>query len=313
MPKKITTEEWIKRAIKIHGFLYDYSNTIYKGILNKINIKCYKHGIFNCNPNDHIFNKSGCPKCAGSGKYENPLEYFIERSKIIHNNKYDYSKFQYKKSKFKSIIICPFHGEFIMHPNSHLNGTECPKCSNKKGGNKRKFGKNKIIKKLKIIHNNKYEYDLNQEFLFNNSKIKIKCPVHGVFEQNLINHYYKGNGCEKCGNNRISKGEKAIESFLLKNKINHIREHTFDRCINPKTNRKLYFDFYIPHHDLCIEFDGKQHFYESEFFKYRSGDLEDLQKRDKIKENYCKKNNISLIRISYLNFSKINNILNILL
>ena len=40
------------------------------------------------------------------------LKDFIERAKIRHNNKYDYSKTVYSKTHEKVTIICPEHGEF---------------------------------------------------------------------------------------------------------------------------------------------------------------------------------------------------------
>lgn len=56
-------------------------------------------------------------------------EEFIEKSKNIHGNKYDYSKVEYKRNDEKVCIICPKHGEFWQTPNSHLNGYGCHKCS----------------------------------------------------------------------------------------------------------------------------------------------------------------------------------------
>lgn len=155
----------------------------------------------------------------------------------------------------------------------------------------------------------KYKYPTLINYISSNDKLDIICPIHGNFQQSFINHYYKGHGCEKCGNNKLSKGEKNIEEILLNNNIEYIREESFDGCINPKTNRKLLFDFYLPKYNLCIEYDGKQHFIDNTFFTKRSGSLKSLQERDRIKNQYCEDNNINLIRISYLNFSNIKKIL----
>ena len=68
------------------------------------------------------------------------------------------------------------------------------------------------------------------------------------------------------------------------------------------------FDFYLPKYNLCIEFDGKQHFKPNNFFGGISGFLETVRK-DTIKNYFCEDNKIDLLRISYKEFNKIEDIL----
>ncbi|MBR6517552.1 MAG: zinc-ribbon domain-containing protein [Bacilli bacterium] len=119
-----TTEEFIEKAILVHGDKYDYSKTEYKGSITKVCIICPKHGEFWQKPNDHLHGE-GCKEC--SKKYKTTEE-FIEESKSIHGDKYDYSKVNYINSNEKVCIICPKHGEFWQTPHSHLRGRGCPKC-----------------------------------------------------------------------------------------------------------------------------------------------------------------------------------------
>ncbi len=109
-------------------------------------------------------------------------------------------------------------------------------------------------------------------------------------------------GCPVCSE---SKGEKVIRLYLEKNNIDFIQEYKFDDC---KHKRSLPFDFYIPSLNLCIEFDGIQHF---EVFDHFGGEnvFKNTQKRDKIKTDYCKNNNIRLIRIPYWELDEIEEIL----
>lgn len=93
----------------------------------KIRVECKKHGIFNIFPHN-ILKEYSCVKCLHKS-YTLTLNEFIERSKNIHNNKYDYSKSVYVNSKTKTTIICPRHGEFKQIPNSHLLGYGCEKCN----------------------------------------------------------------------------------------------------------------------------------------------------------------------------------------
>lgn len=100
-----------------------------------------------------------------------------------------------------------------------------------------------------------------------------------------------------------SKGERKISQILEHNNLSFEREYKFDDCINPLTKAILRFDFYLPNYNLCIEYDGIQHFEET---SWRHESLKDVQYRDSIKNNYCKEHNIQLIRIPYWDFDKLN-------
>lgn len=147
-----------------------------------------------------------------------------------------------------------------------------------------------FIEKSNIVHNNKYDYSL-VEYKNAHSKVKIQCRKHGIFQQVPLSHL-RGDGCPTCGE---SKGEKTIEKYLANNNIYFEFQKTFEKCFH---KQKLKFDFYLPKHNMCIEYDGEQHFRAVEWF---GGEKEFilLQKKDKIKDNYCKENNIYLLRIKY--------------
>ena len=123
--KKSNTEEFIKKAKKVHGDKYDYSKVNYIGSKIEVTIICPEHGEFKQRPNDHL-NGIGCPKCSGHVKLT--TEEFIKRAREIHGDKYDYSKTNYVNMRTKVTIICPKHGEFEQTPQGHLNGDGCPKC-----------------------------------------------------------------------------------------------------------------------------------------------------------------------------------------
>lgn len=93
-----------------------------------------------------------------------------------------------------------------------------------------------------------------------------------------------------------SKGELIVAEKLLKYNINFIQQYGFTDCINPKTNCPLKFDFYLPDYNICIEYDGIQHFEET-FYSHDC--LDDIQYRDNLKNQYCLENNITLLRFKY--------------
>lgn len=146
--KGITTEEIVQIFINVHGYLYDYSKVKYIKNTTKVIIICKEHGEFSQTYPAHAFQKQKCPKCQRKAKLS--LLDFINISNIIHNHKYNYSKFIYKNNKTKGIIICKKHGEFLQTPGHHMyskNG--CPGCVESHG--------EKIIKTILKTNNINYE------------------------------------------------------------------------------------------------------------------------------------------------------------
>ena len=282
--KRLTTEDFILRCNIVHNNKYNYSETIFTNTRNNINIICPKHGVFVQRASNHL-RGDGCSSCSGNKKLNTQI--FIERAILINGDKYDYSLVEYNGFDNKVNIICPIHGVFEQTPNKHfilLRG--CPKCN---GGIK--LDNDEFIKRSKEKHGDKYDYSL-VEYEQSEKKVKIICSIHGVFEQKP-RHHISGCGCQKC---LESNGEKQIIKYLIANNINYIRQKFFSGC---KYIKEMPFDFYLPEYNLCIEFDGKQHFESIEFFGGEES-FKLRQKRDNIKTKFCIENNIKLLRISYL-------------
>jgi len=288
-----TTEEFIKESKKIHNDKYDYSLLKYINAKTKVKIICSIHGEFKQTPDNHINEKCGCPKCAN--RYNEHI--FIEKSNKIHNNIYDYSLVKYEGSTVKIKIICPKHGEFEQRPTQHILGQGCPKCKYEKFcDNKKSF-----IEKSNKIHNNIYDYSL-VNYINSYTKVKIICKKHGIFKQNPKDHINSKQGCPYC---KSSKGEKQIMLFLENNNINFKYQKTFEYCIN---KLPLYFDFYLPEYNLCIEYNGKQHYEPIDYF---GGEKTLKYIQNLIKQTYCNNNYINYIIIRYDDnlIEKMNNII----
>ena len=134
MSKRLTTDEFIKRATEVHGDTYDYSLVKYINSRTKIKIICRKHGIFEQEPTNHTYGY-GCNACGQESTVKNnrrtrvfDTKSFISRSIEIHGSRYDYSKVKYIGTKYKVEIVCPDHGSFFQAPNTHLNGYGCRGC-----------------------------------------------------------------------------------------------------------------------------------------------------------------------------------------
>ena len=299
MSKRKTSEEFIRDAKLIHFEKYDYSMVDYVNNRVKIKIICPIHGEFLQKPNNHL-NGAGCRKCGRiifKNKLSKSTEEFIKDAKLIHFDKYDYSKVNYIKAHYHVKIICPIHEEFLQTPHEHLKGSGCKKCSDLNSAKKRAKSTEEFIKDAKLIHFDKYDYSL-VNYANSKTKVGIICKKHGLFFQ-VASHHLSGNGCPIC---KSSKGEELVYNYLTENDIKFEREKKF-KGLGLKR-----FDFYLPKHNAVIEFDGIQHFKVVDFFGGTKG-LERRIQSDKLKDKFCKDNNIKLIRIPYKSIKMISKLI----
>lgn len=175
----LTTEEFIKRARKIHGDKYNYSKVEYKDTYKHVCIICPEHGEFWQKPVAHLRGR-GCPEC---GKPKNKTtEEFVDQAKKLYSDKYSYSKTVYVNNHTNVIVTCPVHGDFSVNPNSFLSGNYCALCKQQE----------RFIKKAKEVHGNKYDYS---KVVYNNYNTPV-CIIdkeRGEFWQTPANHL-KGHG-----------------------------------------------------------------------------------------------------------------------
>lgn len=289
--RKITKADFIKQCkIKYKG-KYDYKNINFINMNTKIQIYCKKcNEFFEKTPKNFLRRSQECQKCKViiRNNLKN-LKNFINKAKSIHGNKFKYEHLKdYNYTKIK--IYCnKCKVFFTQRPSSHLSGCGHLKCSLRKT-------QAKFIEESIKIHNNRYIYD-KAIYVKNNIKIDIFCKKHKYFKQTPA-HHLKGHGCPKCN---ISKGENIIDLYLTKNNI----EYTFQKYHQFLSN-KLYFDFYIKEYDLYIEFDGIQHFKETNFF---NNNLSENIHKDILKNNFINHKNKKLLRISYKEEKSIEDIL----
>ena len=236
--EKLTIENFIEKASKVHGDKYDYSKVDleHRDEKGRVCIICPIHGEFWQNPSMHIHG-NGCRKC----KYEKQRasqmmtkEEFIEKAKKVHGDKYDYSKVEYKGNKTPVCIICSKHGEFWQKPNAHLNGEGCKKCYGNDVLTTEEF-----IKRAKEVHGDKYDYS-KVEYKGARKRVKIICPEHGEFEQLPFDHL-DGHGCRKCFNEyKCGKGRQlTTEEFIKRAKEIHGDKYDYSKVNYIKNIEKV--------------------------------------------------------------------------
>jgi predicted nucleic-acid-binding Zn-ribbon protein len=246
--KKLNTEEFILRAKRVHGDIYDYSETAYVKNGLKVKIICKEHGPFLQTPNGHL-NKRGCEYCGIFRRSVTQLmtqKDFIEKSKIVHGNKYDYAETVYVNSESKVDIICSIHGKFIQKANDHLNKHGCFQCGIENGHIKQIKDVEILIRQFVKVHNNYYDYNLI-DYQGARVPVEIICPKHGSFWQTSNNHL-NGGHCPKCGNNNVSKPEVWwLDSLNVPQEYRQKVVRIDDRKIKADacdSNNKIIYEFY---------------------------------------------------------------------
>lgn len=311
MSHRYTQEEFIEKLNEVSDNKYDTSKVEYVDCKKKICLICHEkdilgneHGEFWIT-GDNILHGYGCPKCGHV--YQYTTEEFIEIAKIKHNNKYDYSKVEYKTTKDKIEIVCHEkdengneHGSFWQTPNKHLQGRGCPICAKLKRGRERKRFED-FLKEARTVHGDKYDYSDFEKF---SSKVKIYCHEkdnngneHGEFWQ-LPGNHLKGRGCPKCNTSHL---EEQVLVFFYNNHIKYEAQKKFDWL---KKQNFLPLDYYLPDYNIAIECQGKQHFEPVNFggkmtIEEQLKNLDIQMKNDMFKKKECEKHGIKMVYISY--------------
>lgn len=238
MAKKLTLQEFITKAQKLHGTEhYDYSKVKYIDGRTKINIFCNIHKIlFPQNPRLHL-QGSGCKLCgieksAKSRTYDNST--FIANAKKNHcESKYDYSKIIYIDSKKEVEIICPIHESFFVTPNDHLSKkVGCQVCAReriKKAVQERyKDVWKEHLETAKKVHNNIYDYS-KVIYTGCDDEVIIGCKKHGDFPMPLYNHAIQKQGCSKCGKESMAKIRSLkLDDFIARSIKTHGDLYSYD-------------------------------------------------------------------------------------
>lgn len=240
---------------------------------------------------------------------------FMDRFIELGQDKYFEVLSRYTTSREKMTFKCKKCNHVFTCTANNMTKKEntygCPNCAKDKRLNSEYLKKltgniTKVENKIKELYPDG-EYSLiSTEYINNKTPLSVKCNNCGYeFKISYVN-ICKGKGCKYCNqpSKHNSKGTKKIRKYLEDNNYIFEEEYIIEECKNIKP---LPFDFKVNIGDsfLLIEFDG-------EFHERNSMDSHALalqKKRDSIKNEYCKENNIYLLRINWREYNNINTIL----
>ena len=306
-----TNEGFLEELNKINPNIFPLER--YQVSSKKIKLKCLICGNeWYSTPNTLLSQKEGCPNCAQkirAQKNTKTNEDFLKELNVVNSNIVPLEEYSgiCKKIKFKCLIC---NNEWYSTPNNLLHNKGCPNC------------KKIILSKLKMKSKEDFQKELKENYctseLIGEYKGRKKTAL---FKCKICNHEFTAiaenvlKSTAACSYCSASIGEKRIWQWLLDNNINFNFQKTFNGCLYKS---KLRFDFYLPDYNLCIEYNGKQHYetvnfdgdYSENGIRQAKENLKEQIIKDNIKRDFCKQNNIKLLTITYHDKNHIEKILN---
>lgn len=241
----------------------------------------------------------GCSLCGREKARESIINngFTLEDKKLYANSRgYELIEDRFFLSNDKVTLKCPRGHKWRAIWGNFSKGRDCPQCSEE----------DRLNRHYKIIESNGYQILDTNGYRGGHTKITLKCQ-NGHIWRPTWGSFSKGNRCCHC---QRSLGEEKVATVLDKYSVTYTPQFRFLKCCDKGT---LPFDFYLDDLNVCIEYDGKQHYVPVGFGKKKNEDLEqifdDRKKKDSIKDVFCENNGIKLIRIPYWEYDNIENIL----
>lgn len=222
-----TQEKYIQKVKDRWGDKFLLDKIVYKGIDNKIIVGCKEHGDFELTAYSLLKGKHPCPKCCLKLRGENRRkddEYFYQKFKQKHNNKYQYKAILREGKDSWVEIECPNHGPFRQLISNH-NKHGCPRCSLS----------NTSIEKFieRFLEKNNINFIKNENRVIKPQEIDFYLPDYNIgIECNGIFWHSELSG--KDNKYHIKKYNKCIEKGVY---LINIFEHEIKNNPNKVINR----------------------------------------------------------------------------
>ena len=281
---KLTHEQYVERVFETNQYIEVIGQ--YINMKTSILHKCRKHNIKWMAMPECILDGKGCKECMKEKiglKNSKTHEQYLKELSLINSDIIVIE--EYSGANTPILHQCILCGHmWKASPANILNGTGCPKCA----GNIKRTHEEYV---LEVYEKNQYIEVIGQ-YINANTPILHRCKIDGCEWYASPYNILTGKGCPQC---KESSGERMVRQWLENHNIQYEFQKIFSNCIDKKP---LPFDFYLPDYNSCIEYQGGQHYFPVDYFGGQEKFELQIQ-HDKIKFNYCKKNNIKLLCIRY--------------
>lgn len=292
--------EEVKRNVEsVEG--YKLLSKSYEGYSKRLKIQCPDNHVFHMSYGNFYFKGCRCLVCNRKNiqiKKTKTNNQFIKEVYELIGEEYTFlEKYKGADNKIKCRHNKCGH-EWQISPSNFLRGKRCPKCSRNTLKTTEKYKKN--------VHSLVGdEYSVLGTYVDAKTYVQMRHNYCGYKWDIIPNSFLQGTRCPQCAE---SKGEQRIREYLESKYINFQQEYSFDDLLGTGGG-VLRFDFAVFDNDkkliYLIEYDGEFHFKK----QYDNDNFEDLRIHDKRKNQYCRENNIPLLRIPYWKFGNIEDIL----
>lgn len=290
--QKKTHEQYLKEFKKQSKGEYTLLGR-YDGMNTKTKIR---HGLcgheYYVRPDDFKRGKR-CPECAKLSRPRKTQGQFEKEVKEQGNGEYEVLSRYVRDDVHITLKHITCGNKYKVVPTSFLMGRRCPECAKTIRADKQRRTQEEFERI--VYEQTAGEYTVLGKYIRSSDKIKMRHNACDNIYKVVANEFVQGKRCPNC---LFSRGEKAIQNFLEKNRVEYIPQYRIDEC---RYKKPLPFDFAIFENNrlVClVEYDGEQHFIQKEFFGGEK-EFKKVQKRDSIKRNYCKTAKIPLIEIPY--------------
>ena len=239
---KLSQEEFVSR-LKALNTGYGVDLVRYNGMGKPVTLVCKDHGHFSAIAGNVLYNKSGCPKCAREAvgrKSRKSLDYYVEKSRTVHGDRFEYLGVEYRDSAAYLRVLCSDHGEFLQLAQDHIKGVGCAKCAVDI------YDHLSFLSMSTRVHGSRYDYS-QTAYSGALSKVTIVCKVHGPFVQTPSSHI-NGQGCPRCANVGPSDAQVEISNFM--SQFTEVMEEA------PIGESRKRVDVFLPEYSLAIEYHG---------------------------------------------------------
>ena len=292
------TFEEIAFLVGERGYELLSDSTEYIDTQSKIRFNCPKHGEQSIRVN-HFLDGKGCGRC---GNEESGLKRRKRDADLIdlykshceeHNLTFIGMRREYVNNHGRLWIkyICNIHksaGVKEVRADAFISKNQgCSECAKEKSGLHLLLPYEKVIERVKEKNAN---LEIVGEYKSLDKRLTVRCTKCNTTWDAYVYTYMKCPMCE-----HYYMGEKLTAEYLKENEIEYFEQYKFDDCVY---KYPLKFDFFLPNQNICIEYNGSQHYKPCDIFGGEE-QFEVQQIRDNIKRQYCKDNGIKLIEIPY--------------
>ena len=232
MPKRLTTAEFVTKALKKHEGYNSYPLAQYKTGKDQISVTCPVHGNFSILAESHLAGQ-GCKSCGyarNARGMKKTREEFIAEAMAVHGDFYDYSLVpaEMPGNRTKVSITCPIHGPFLQAPMNHKQGKGCRKCGREKARKGRSYSLAQFLDLIKQKGHSDLEF-VESSWVNYTTPMSMICPNHGRFEQIPERLFVMGAGCQQCGYQRMAESKRiSTEEFIRRSKELHGDRFTYE-------------------------------------------------------------------------------------